>query len=99
MAFSIAAAAMASGLPISFWLASEAVSLGLKDGAPEIDIAYGPDISETMSALIEAKVVSVCSPCLARRGIEPSKIHPAIKIVGATAFVAELQGEVVALVY
>jgi predicted peroxiredoxin len=99
MAFSVAAVAMASDLPISFWLAGEAVSLGLKDGSPEIDIAYGPDINETLSALIAAKVVSICSPCLARRDISPSRIHSAIKIVGASTFVAELQGEVVPLIY
>lgn len=99
MAFSIAASAMASDVPISFWLAGEAVILGLLDGAPDLSVLHGPNVTEVLAGLMDGDMVSVCAPCLARRDISPSQLHSGLRVAGATAFVAELQGDVVALVY
>lgn len=99
MAFSIAAAAMASDVPVSFWLAGEAVTLGLKESAPDIAVPYGPDVINVVKQLLNLELMWVCSPCLSRRGITPSQLSPGLKIAGATGFVSELQSDAVALVY
>jgi predicted peroxiredoxin len=99
MAFAVAAAASASGVPVSFWLANEAVNLALADTPLEISVDHGPNIQTVLEELIANSRVWVCAPCLARRHIEPSQIREGIQVAGATAFVAELQGESIPLVY
>jgi len=44
--------------------------------------------------------VTMCSPCAARRGIEPGDVIDGIRFGGAPTFVAEITaGETQALVY
>jgi len=98
-AFSVAAAALASDIDVSFWLSGEAVMFALEPGGYQVAIEHAPKSDEVIEELLAKAEVFACSPCLMRREINKENLKPGIKIAGATAFVSELQDDVTALVY
>ena len=98
-AFSVAAAALASDVDVSFWLSGEAVMFALESGGYQVAIEHAPKSDDVIEELLAKASVFVCSPCLMRRGITKENLKPRVNVAGATAFVNELQGEVTALIY
>jgi predicted peroxiredoxin len=98
-ALSVAAAALASDLDVSFWLSGEAVLLALASGDYRIEIEHAPSSTQVIEELLLRGQVFACSPCLLRRGLNKEDLKPSVKVAGATAFVSEIQGDVTVLVY
>jgi predicted peroxiredoxin len=99
-AFTVAAAAVAAGVPTSLWLTGEAAWLALPGRAEAFELDHAGDLAELRDLLIMDGQVTVCTQCAARRGITESDLVPGIRIGGASSFVAEaLADDAQALVY
>jgi predicted peroxiredoxin len=99
-AFTVAATAAASGVPVSVWLTGEASWLALPDSVPDLELAQATPLPELFDRLLESATVTLCSQCAARREIGPDDVRPGIRIAGSTTFVAEaLADGAQALVY
>ena len=94
----VAATAAASGVPLSLWLAGEAVWLAT--GKKDVVLEGSPPASVLLAGILEEWGVSVCTQCLARRDIGPEDLLDGVAIGGAATFVAEaVTDNVQALVY
>jgi len=99
----VAATALASGAEVSLWLTGEAVALAVP-GAQGFTLAHAADPLELLGSVLEAGpgegVVTVCTQCAARRGLEQDDLLDGVRIAGAAVFVAEaLRPGSTALVY
>ncbi len=94
----VAAAAVAAGVDVSLWLASDAVWLAAApDLRPE---PIDPELDTLAAAVLGVAPVSVCARCADRRGITAEALQPGAEIAGATAYVAAVtRPDVQALVY
>ncbi len=92
-AFTIAATAVASGVPVSLWLAGEASWLGLPDQADQIRLAYATPLAELLATILQGGTVTVCTQCAARREITEADLIKGVRIAGAATFVAEVLAE------
>jgi predicted peroxiredoxin len=92
-AFNIAATAVASGVPVSLWLAGEGSWLGLPDQAAQIRLAYAAPLDELLAAILQGGTVTVCAQCAARREIAEDDLIKGVRIAGAATFVAEVMAE------
>jgi predicted peroxiredoxin len=91
-AFTVAAAAVASDVPVSLWLTGESAWFGLPGRAADFSLPH--------AAPLAAGTVTVCTQCAARRNIEASDLIEGIRIAGAATFVAEIMTDgAQALVY
>ncbi len=99
-AFTVAATAAASGVPVSLWLTGEASWLSLPDSVPDLELAHATPLPELFDRVLESATVTLCSQCAARREIGPDDVRPGVRIAGSTTFVAEaLADGAQALVY
>lgn len=99
-AFTVAAAAIASGLPVSLWLTGEAAWFGLPGKAKELVLPHATPLDELLDIVLAAGQVTVCTQCAARRDIGPDDLIEGIRIAGAPTFVEEISAEgAQALVY
>lgn len=99
-AFSVAATAAASGVPVSLWLTGESAWFALPGRAAEFVLAEAPPLADLLTAVLENGRVTLCAQCAARRAIGPTDIIAGITIAGAATFLAEvLAPEAQALVY
>jgi predicted peroxiredoxin len=99
-AFTVAAAAIASGLPVSLWLTGEAAWYGLPGRAKELELPHATPLNELLEIVLAAGQVTVCTQCAARRDIGPDDLIKGIRIAGAPTFVEEISAEgAQALVY
>jgi predicted peroxiredoxin len=99
-AFTVAAAAVASGVPVSLWLTGEASWLALPDGCPDLALPHATPLPELLATVLSAATVTLCSQCAARRDITADDIVSGVRIAGATTFVAEILADSTqALVY
>jgi predicted peroxiredoxin len=89
-ALTVAATAVASGVPVSLWLTGEATLLALPGQADQIRIPYATPLAELLTAVIKGGTVTVCTQCAARRDISEDDLIGGIRIAGATTFVAEV---------
>ena len=99
----VAATALASGAEVSLWLTGGAVALAVR-GAQGFALAHAADPLELLGSVLEAGpwegVVTVCTQCAARRGLEQDDLLDGVRIAGAAVFVAEaLRPGSTALVY
>jgi predicted peroxiredoxin len=92
-AFTVASTALASGIDVSFWLAGEAAWLALPGKAAEFFLPHAASIEDTLSTLIVAGTVTLCSQCAIRRNITDGDQIQGIRIAGATSFVEEILRE------
>src|SRR6185437_15548645 len=93
-AFTIAATAVASGVPVSLWLAGEGSWLGLPDQAEQIRLAYATPLAELLATILQGgATVTVCAQCDARREITEEDLIKGVRIAGAATFVAEVMAE------
>lgn len=99
-ALTVAAAATASGVPVSLWLTGEASWLALPDGCPDLALPHATPLPDLLAAVLAAGTVTLCSQCAARRDIAADDIVSGVRIAGATTFVAEILADgAQALVY
>lgn len=99
-ALTVAAAATASGVPVSLWLTGEASWFALPDGCPDLALPHATPLPDLLAAVLAAGTVTLCSQCAARRDIAADDIVSGVRIAGATTFVAEILADgAQALVY
>ena len=99
-AFTIAATAVASGVEVSLWLASEATTLALPGRAESFELPHSALLHELRDAILSAGSITVCTQCAVRRNISEADLIAGISIKGAASFVAEIMDEgVQVLVY
>ena len=89
-AFSVASAALASGISVSFWLTGEAAWFALAGRAEEFSLAHAGSIADQLGALVADARVVLCSQCAVRRNINEGDQINGITIAGAAAFVEEI---------
>jgi predicted peroxiredoxin len=99
-AFNVAATAIASGVPVSFWLTGEATWFALPGKAGELRLAYASPLEDLLAAVLAAGTLTVCTQCAARREITEDHLIKGVRIAGAATFVAEVMADgAKALVY
>jgi len=99
-AFTVAATAVASGVPVSLWLTGEASWLAVPGRAEEFELPYAAPLADLRDALVEGGRVTVCTQCAARRDLTEADLLAGVSIRGAAAFVEEvLAAGAQALVY
>jgi predicted peroxiredoxin len=99
-AFTVAAAAVASGIPVSLWLTGESAWFALPGRAKEFELPHATPLDDLLDIVLSAGKVTVCTQCAARRDITDDEIIPGIRIAGAPTFVEEATAEnAQALVY
>jgi predicted peroxiredoxin len=99
-AFTVAAAAAASGVPLSVWLTGEAAWIALPGGCPDLSLPHATPLEDLLATVLTGGRVTLCSQCAARRDIGESDVIEGIRIAGAATFLAEALDEgAQALVY
>src|SRR5260370_15762323 len=92
-AFTVAAAAAASGVPVSLWLTGEAAWFALPGRAEEFDLPEAAPLADLLGGVLAAGTVTLCTQCAARRNITEEDVVNGVRISGATTFVAEITAE------
>lgn len=99
-AFTVAAAAVASGLPVSLWLTGESAWYGLPGRAEEFSLPHATPLGDLLQVVLAGGQVTVCTQCAARRDITEDDLIKGVRIAGAPTFVEEISAEgAQALVY
>jgi predicted peroxiredoxin len=99
-ALNVAAAAVASGVTVSLWLAGEAAWFALPGRADDVTLAHSPPFSDLLASVLAGGTVSLCTQCAARRGITVDDVVAGVRISGAATFVSEVTADgAQALVY
>ena len=99
-ALTVAAAAVASGVPVSLWLTGEASWFALPNGCPDLRLPHATPLPELFATVLAAGTVTLCTQCAARRDISADDVAGGVRIAGSTTFVAEALAEgAQALVY
>jgi predicted peroxiredoxin len=99
-AFTVAAAAVASGVQVSLWLTGEAAWYSLPGRAADFSLPHAAPLEDLLSSVLALGTVTVCTQCAARRDITPEDVIEGVRIAGAATFVAEIMADgAQALVY
>ena len=69
-AFTVAAAAVASGVSVSLWLTGESAWFGLPGRAGDFSLPHAAPLADLLAGVLAAGSVTVCTQCAARRNIE-----------------------------
>src|SRR5260370_39048668 len=92
-AFTVAATAAASGVPVSLWLTGESAWFGLPGRAEDFSLPHAAPLADLLAGVLAAGSVTVCTQCAARRDITAEELIDGIRIAGAATFVAEIMTE------
>ena len=99
-AFTVAAAAVASGVQVSLWLTGEAAWFSVPGRAADFSLPHAAPLTDLLASELALGTVTVCSQCAARRDITTSDVIDGVRIAGAATFVAEIMADgAQALVY
>ena len=99
-AFTVAAVAVASGVPVSLWLTGESAWLAMPGRAEAFVLPEAAPLADLLAAVLAGGTVTLCTQCAARRSIGAEDVVPGIRIAGAQAFLEEVLAEgAQALVY
>src|SRR5262245_5428210 len=99
-AFTVAATAAASGIPVSLWLTGEASWFALPGRAAAFELPHAAPLADLLAAVLEAGTVTLCTQCAARRQITDDHVIPGVRVAGAPTFVEEATADgAQALVY
>jgi predicted peroxiredoxin len=99
-AFTVAATAVAAGVPTSLWLTGESAWFAMPGRADEFSLPHAAALTDLLDAVLAAGRVTLCTQCAARRGIGPADVLPGVRIAGSQSFVEEaLADGAQALVY
>lgn len=98
--FSVAAAAVAMGVPVSLWLTGDAAWFALPDRVHDLRLQGSTPLGELLDVVLTGGRVTVCTQCAQRRGIAADAVVPGIVVAGSATFTEEiLADDVQALVY
>ena len=92
-AFTVAAAAVASGVPVSLWLTGEAAWFSVPGRAADFSLPHAAPLTDLLASVLALGTVTVCSQCAARRDITTSDVIDGVRIAGAATFVAEIMAD------
>jgi len=92
-AFSVASAALASGVNVSFWLTGDAAYFAVPGKAAEFELPHAAPLADQLAALVSGARVVLCSQCAVRRNINDGDQIQGIVIEGAASFVEEITRE------
>ena len=99
-AFTVSAAAVASGADVSLWLTGEAAWFGVPGRAEEFTLPLAAPLADLLASVVAAGRVTVCTQCAARRGIDETDLLPGVRLAGAAGFAEEILADgAQALVY
>ncbi|MCY7400073.1 MAG: DsrE family protein [Nocardioides sp.] len=99
-AFTVAAAAAASGANVSLWLTGEAAWFAVPGRAEDFRLDLATPLDQLMAAVVATGEVIVCSQCAARRGLVEGDLREGVTIAGAARFAEQVLSDgVQALVY
>ena len=99
-AFTVAATAVASGVPVSLWLTGDAAWMAVPGRAEEVELPHAADLVDLRDAVLAAGTVTVCGQCAARRDLTEADLVDGVLVRGAAAFVEEVTADgAQALVY
>lgn len=99
-AFTVAATAVAAGVPTSLWLTGESAWFALPGRAGTFTLAHAAPLADLLAAVLAAGTVTLCTQCAARRDLAPADVLPGIRLAGAATFLEEALAEgAQALVY
>ncbi|WP_285758462.1 DsrE family protein [Nocardiopsis ansamitocini] len=99
-AFTVAAAAVASGVRVSLWLTGEASWLAVPGRAAKFTLPHAAPLNDLLDLVLAQGTVTVCTQCAARRELTVDDLVDGVRIAGAPSFVEEITEEgVQALVY
>lgn len=88
-ALTVAATAVASGVPVSLWLTGEATRLAVRD-AEGFTLEHAADPLELLAVVAAEGTVTVCTQCAARRGLAEADLLEGARVAGAAVFVQEV---------
>jgi predicted peroxiredoxin len=89
-AFTVAATAVAAGVPVSLWLTGEAAWFALPGRAAEFELPHSAPLADLLAAVLAGGTVTLCTQCAARRDIGRADLLPDVRIAGAAVFVEEV---------
>ena len=92
-ALTVAATAVAGGVPVSLWLTGEATWMAVPGRAEDFDLPYAAPLAELRDAVLAEGLLTVCGQCAARRDLTEADLVPGAQIRGAAAFVEEVMAE------
>ncbi|WP_203336313.1 DsrE family protein [Nocardioides limicola] len=99
-AFTVAAAAVASGADVGLWLTGEAAWFAVPGRAEEFALPLAAPLADLLAAVLAGGQVTLCTQCADRRGIGAEDVLDGVRIAGAAGFVEEILTEgTQALVY
>ncbi len=99
-AFTVAAAAVAAGVPVSLWLTGDAAWFAVPGRAEAFSLPHATPLAQLMDVVRANGQVTLCSQCAARRDLGADDVLDGIRIAGAAVFVEEsLADGAQALVY
>ncbi|MQA97258.1 MAG: sulfur reduction protein DsrE [Streptosporangiales bacterium] len=99
-AFTVAAAAVASGVQVSLWLTGESSWFALPGRAEKFRLNHAAPLADLLAAVLAAGRVTLCTQCASRREITEPDVLEGIRIAGAPTFIEETLAEgAQALVY
>ena len=87
LACNVAAVALASGVEVHLFLASEGVRLALPGISALIEVPEAPEIGSLLDAVYAGGTVTVCAPCASRRGLVQADFRPETEMGGSAGFV------------
>ncbi|WP_026126864.1 DsrE family protein [Nocardiopsis xinjiangensis] len=88
-AFTVAAAALASGAEVSLWLTGDAAWFAVPGRAEGFSLPHAAPLSDLLGSVLEAGTVTVCTQCAARRDLTQEDLLEGVRIAGAPTFVEE----------
>ena len=99
-AFTVAAAGVAAGAPVSLWLTGEAAWFGVPGRAEDFHLDLATPLAELRDIVLSGGTLTVCSQCAQRRGLVEADLVEGARIAGAATFTEEaLADHAQALVY
>ena len=99
-AVTVAATAVSAGVDVSLWLTGDATWLGVRGRVPDLGLEHSVPLDQLVTAVLAGGRITVCTQCVARRGISADDLADGVRIAGAATFVEEsLADGVQALIY
>ena len=88
-AFTVAAAGVAAGVPVSLWLTGEAAWFAVPGRAEAFSLPHATPLATLLDLVRDAGQVTLCSQCAARRDIGAEDVLDGVRTAGAAVFVEE----------
>jgi predicted peroxiredoxin len=99
-AWTVAAAGVAAGVPVTVWLTGEGVWFAVPGRQPDLQLPFATPAADLVETVRTSGRIVVCTQCAARRELTESALLPGVTIAGAASFVeAALATGTRALVY